>query len=184
MKVIHVPCGPAVNESERKAFARIEASLRSEPGDGRWILLTNLAFSASHDGQPDEIDLVAIGPSGIRVVEVKHWAAAWVRRNSGLVEDEADRVIAKARKIGATMRKKIGSLPHVNGVFLTTETPGKVAGLEGRAPVRGVVEDDMVAKRASSRAMAARLLWKAEGRAQTPSENLIREDRKGGRRVG
>ena len=184
MNVTHVACGPAVNESERKAFARLKERLSREPGDGRWMLLTNLAFSASHQGQPDEIDVVAIGPPGIRVVEVKHWAAAWVRRNSGLVEAEADRVIAKARKIGATMRKKIGSLPHVNGVFLTTETPGKVTGLEGRDPVRGVVEDDMVAKRAFSRATAARLLWKAEGRAQTPPENLIREDRKGGRRVG
>ena len=138
MNVTHVACGPAVNESERKAFARLKERLSREPGDGRWMLLTNLAFSASHQGQPDEIDVVAIGPPGIRVVEVKHWAAAWVRRNSGLVEDEADRVIAKARKIAATMRRKIGSLPHVNGVFLTTEAPGKVGALEGRTPVRGV----------------------------------------------
>ena len=58
--------------------------------------------------------------------------------------------------------------------------------LEGevRHVLRGAVEDDMAAKRASFRALAARLRRKTEGRAQTPSEILIREDRDGGHRVG
>ena len=138
MKVIHVSCGPAVNESERKAVARMKERLSSEPGDGLWLLLTNLAFSATHLRQSDEIDIVAVGPPGVRVIEVKHWTAVWVRRHSGLVEDEADRVTEKARKIATTLRKRIHSLPRVDGAFLVTEAAGKIGALEDRAPVRGI----------------------------------------------
>ena len=74
----------------------------------------------------------------MRVVEVKHWTAAWVNRNPGLVEQEADRVTSKARKIGTTLRRQVAGLPHVDGVFLVTETAPRVRGLEGREPVRGV----------------------------------------------
>ena len=58
--------------------------------------------------------------------------------------------------------------------------------LEGevRHVLRGAVEDDVAAECASFRALAARLRRKTEGRAQTPSEVLIREDRDGGHRVG
>ena len=54
--------------------------------------------------------------------------------------------------------------------------------LEGevRHILQGAVADDMAAKRASFRALAARLRRKTEGRAQTPSEVLIREDRDSG----
>lgn len=67
MKVTPVHCGPFVNESERKAFEQIKSRLISVPGDGEWLLLTNLAFSATHRLQSDEIDVVAIGPPGVRV---------------------------------------------------------------------------------------------------------------------
>ena len=57
--------------------------------------------------------------------------------------------------------------------------------LEGevRHILQGAIADDMAAKRASFRALAARLRRKTEGRAQTPSEVLIREDRNGGHRA-
>ena len=138
MKVHLVSCGPAVNESERKAIAQLKARLIAEPGDDYWLLLTNLAFSATHRRQSDEIDIVAIGPPGVQIIEVKHWTAAWVRRNPELVEREAERVTGKARKVGSTLRRQVPDLPHVDGVFLTTEATSKVAALEGRGPVRGV----------------------------------------------
>ena len=59
MKVTPVHCGSFVNESERKAFEQIKSRLISIPGDGEWLLLTNLAFSATHRFQSDEIDIVA-----------------------------------------------------------------------------------------------------------------------------
>ena len=138
MKVHHVPCGPAVNESERKAIAQVKSRLISVRGGDEWLLLTNLAFSATHRLQSDEIDIIAIGPPGVRIIEVKHWTAAWVNRNPGIVEQEADRVTNKARKIGTTLRRQVSSLPRVDGAFLVTEATPKVKGLEDRQPVRGV----------------------------------------------
>ena len=137
MEVKPISCGPAVNESERKAFERLKSGLISELGDGAWLLLTNLAFSTTHRRQSDEIDIVAIGPPGVRVIEVKHWNAAWVNRNAELVEREAERVTDKARKVGTTLRRMISDLDRVDGVFLVTQDAAKVRPLEGRE-VRGV----------------------------------------------
>ncbi len=138
MKVTHIPCRPAVNESERRALEQLRGGLIAEPGDDEWLLLTNLAFSATHRRQSQEIDIVAIGPPGVQVVEVKHWTAAWVKRNFEDVEHEADCVTDKARKIGTTLRRQIKSLPRVDGVFLVTEAAARVERIEDRGPVRGI----------------------------------------------
>ena len=105
MRVTLFPCGPAANESELKAFEHLKSRLQSEPGDEEWVLLTNLAFSVTHQLQSDEIDLVVIGPTGVRVIEVKHWTTQWFDAHRSDVEDEADRVTNKARKIGTTLRR-------------------------------------------------------------------------------
>ena len=137
MKVTLFHCGPAVNESERTAFEQIKSRLISVPGEEEWVLLTNLTFSATHRLQSDEIDIVAIGPPGVRVIEIKHWTAAWADRRPDLVEREADRVTNKARKIGTTLRKKAPNLGRVDGAFLVTEASSKVNRFQGRV-VRGV----------------------------------------------
>lgn len=137
MKVTLFSCGPAANDSEINAFRQMEGRLRSVAGDDAWILLTNLAFSVTHQLQSDEIDIVAIGPPGVRVVEVKHWTAQWVDAHADSVAQEADRVTNKARKIGTTLRKVISNLPRVNGAILLTQEPSKVKRLIGR-DVRGV----------------------------------------------
>ncbi|MGH7966355.1 MAG: nuclease-related domain-containing protein [Candidatus Binatia bacterium] len=108
MKVTLFPCGPAANESELKAFKHLESRMQSEPGDEKWILLTNLAFSVTHQLQSDEIGLVLIGPIGVQVIEVKHWTAQWLDAHKSEVEDEADRVTNKARKIGTTLQRRGG----------------------------------------------------------------------------
>ena len=136
-RVTVIPCGPVVNRSEGMAIARLKSSLIGLRRDDAWVLLTNLALSTTHRLQSEEIDIVAIGPSGVRVIEVKHWTAAWVQRHDHRVEHEADRVTSKARKIGTTLRAKIVNLPHVAGVFLVTEAPAKVERLAGTT-VRGV----------------------------------------------
>ena len=76
----------------------------------------------------------------MRVIEVKHWTAAWVDRNPDLVEQEADRVTNKARKIGTTLRKKVANLRRVwDGAFLVTEEPvSKVKAARRGKFVRGV----------------------------------------------
>lgn len=137
MKVTHFHCGPVANESEVKAFTHIESRLRSTLGDDTWILLTNLAFSVTHQLQSDEIDIVAIGPPGVRVVEVKHWTPQWVSEHREIVEREADRVTLKAKRIGTTLRKSIPALKHVEGTILLTRESSKVKQWT-EPPVRGV----------------------------------------------
>jgi hypothetical protein len=62
---------------------------------------------------------------------------AWVDAHADLVEQEADRVTNKARKIGTTLRKIFPDLPRVDGAILLTQEPSKVKRLAGRE-VRGV----------------------------------------------
>ena len=136
-KVIVIPCGPAVNDSERQAIERLKASLIGHRSDGPWVLLTNLTLSTTHRRQSDEIDIVVIGPPGVRVIEVKHWTASWVHRHRDLVDQEAERVTNKAKKVGTKLRAKIAHLPHVAGVFFVTETANRVGRLADDQ-VRGV----------------------------------------------
>ena len=139
MKVIHFHCGPFANQSERTAFEHLRSRIESVLGasDDQWVLLTNLTWSVTHQFQADEIDMIAIGPPGVRVVEVKHWSRRWVDEHPDLVDQEADRVTNKARKIGTTARKSVPDLGRVDGVILLTrESPG-VRELAGRV-VRGV----------------------------------------------
>jgi serine/threonine protein kinase len=137
MRVTLFVCGPAANESELKAFEYLKTRLQSEPGEDEWVLLTNVAFSVTNQLQSDEIDIVAIGPPGAQVIEVKHWTAQWFDAHSTEVSDEADRVTNKARKIGTTLRKVIPELPRVDGSILLTQDPSKVRRLTSQ-PVRGV----------------------------------------------
>jgi hypothetical protein len=137
MKVSVVQCGPMANESERKAIEHLKQHLQSEQGDDEWILLANLAFSVNHRMQSDEIDIIAIGPPGVRVIEVKHWRTEWIGEKPYDIEREADLVTSKARKVGTTLRKELRDLPRVAGVFLLTQEPSKVKRLAGET-IRGV----------------------------------------------
>ncbi len=137
MRVTVFPCGEPVNESETGAIEHLKRQLQNIGGDDEWILLTNLAFSVTHQFQSDEIDIIAIGPPGVRVIEVKHWTANWVDANPALVEPEADKLTNKARKIGTSIRRLIADLPRVDGAFLLTLPASKLKRLSGRA-VRGV----------------------------------------------
>lgn len=134
MRAVAVPCGPAVTESERRALEKVKTGLISLPGEDYWCLLTNLMFSVTHQLQSAEIDMVAIGPPGVRVIEVKHWSDA----HSDMAGAEADRVTAKAGKIGTTLRRIVPDLPHVDGVVLLTRPASKAKRLTSRGKVRGV----------------------------------------------
>lgn len=137
VKVTLFSGGPAANESELKSFQVLKTRLQSEPGEGEWVLLTNLVFSVTHQLQADEIDIVAIGPTGVRVIEVKHWTAQWIEEHKRDLDDEADRVINKARKIGTTLRRVVSDLGFVPGTILLTQEPSKVNRYSGHE-VRGV----------------------------------------------
>ena len=132
MRVDNIACGPAANESERKAFLHLKQQLISIAGNDQWILLTNLAFSVTHQHQSDEIDIIAIGPPGIRVIEVKHWDAQWVAANNSIVEIEANKITNKARKIATTLRKKFKNLGWVGASILLTKSAAKTKSLAGK----------------------------------------------------
>lgn len=144
MRITVIPCGEVVNESEAAAIDRIKRELQSivtPPGwdaNDEWILLTNLAFSVTHQFQSDDIDIIAIGPPGVRVIEVKHWSVGWCDANEEMVNIEADKLTRKARKIGTTLRRIVRDLPHVDGTILLTRQPSKVRRLVERGQVRGV----------------------------------------------
>jgi len=138
MPVKLIPCAPAVNESERKAFEYLKQQLIASAKTAEWFLLTNLDFSSSHNRQSDEIDILAVGPPGVQIVEVKHWSTSWVERNVELVEREADRISYKARKVGTTLRRIIKNLPRVEAVFFLTESASKVANIDQIGRIRGV----------------------------------------------
>ena len=134
MKTRPVHCGPFANQSEIDAFNALKSGLVSLRGDGEWVLLTNLEFSVNHQLQSDEIDVVAVGPPGVRVIEVKHWA----NRHRPLAEAEADRVSMKARRVGTTLRREVPSLPHVEGVVLLTQAASAITKFECGSRIRGV----------------------------------------------
>lgn len=137
MKVTSFPCGPAANESELKAFEHLKYHLQSSQGKGEWVLLTNLTLSVNNQLQSDEIDVVTIGNPGVRVIEIKHWAPQWIDSHSDLVEQEAERVANKARKIGTTLRAMIPHLPRVDGAILLTQETAKMRRFVGKS-VRGI----------------------------------------------
>src|ERR1700730_15727305 len=131
MRVTLFSCGPAANESELKAFEHLKSRLMSTAGDDEWILLTNLAFSITHRLQSDEIDIVAIGPPGVSVIEVKHWTSEWARDHKLEVDRGADLITAKARKVGTSLRRSLPGLPHVAGTVLLTQDTSKIKRLAG-----------------------------------------------------
>ena len=131
MKVTHFSCGVASNESELKALNVLKYYLESTQGNGEWVLLTNLAFSFNNQHQSDEIDIIAIGPPGVRVIEVKHWTAKWVKSHEDTVNHAADLVTSKARRVGTTLRKFVQDLRFVEGAFLLTQDSSSVEKLSG-----------------------------------------------------
>jgi len=71
-----------------------------------WILLSNLNHSAQPGSRSAEIDLIAIGPPGVYVIEIKHWDAAYLRQQALIAEPEAERINAKARRIAGQLRRQ------------------------------------------------------------------------------
>lgn len=136
MQAEWISCGPFASKSEKTALHRIRSGLASAPGNESWRLLTNIQFGGDRR-QPVEIDLIAIGPPGVRLVEVKHWGAQWIGKRRGLLGREADKLTAKAKRVGTRLRKVLPEVGWVDGCILLTTPPGRVAHVTGR-PVRGV----------------------------------------------
>lgn len=131
MTARHIPCGVAVNESERQAIERLKSKLP----DG-WILLSNLNHSSSAAYPSDEIDLIVIGPPGVTVVEVKHWDIDYFKKNAPRVAAEAEKTNDKAKRIAGKIRSTFDPGFVVAAMLLTRSGTGIVAG--HRIMARGV----------------------------------------------
>lgn len=119
-----IPCGAFANESERKAADKVKQAIERDGTPGRFAILTNVPLSVSAKNGVREIDQVVIGPTGIFVVEVKHWP------NKG-VKSAGPRREADAAKLNEAVKRVKGALPpdlaqrigFLNGSFLLTVDP-------------------------------------------------------------
>lgn len=127
-------CGPAANRSEVTAFNRLKAGLASLQTEGKWVLLTNLTLSVTNQRQSDEIDIVAIGPPGVRVIEVKHWTD----KHLHLASRAANLLNMKARRVRGKLERDLPKDAFVDSAVLITQPPSKAKRLLGRGKIRGV----------------------------------------------
>lgn len=138
MRVDHLPCGAFVNASEEAAFRAVDKYLRASPVEGRAVVLTNFAHGVGRGGQPDEIDMIVIAPGGAVVIEVKHWDRQRLKANAWEVEDQADLITAKAKRIAGRLRQAQPKLDFVPAKILLTKE-GKSLRQSGQLPeVRGI----------------------------------------------
>lgn len=138
MRVDHLPCGAFVNASEETAFTYLRDHLSGELGDERFLLLTNVAHSVAASAPADEIDMVVLGSTGVQVIEVKHWDRNYMRRNRWCVEEEADKLERKTRRVATRLRAEFPKLGRVDGKMLLTRQKGSLCRGTAVERVRGI----------------------------------------------
>lgn len=135
LAVQHIPCGEFANESERTAVERLKADLGRIAGRHEWIILSNLPHSVTPQAVPDDVDIVVIGPSGLHVIEVKHWDANYTSNFGNTVVHEADKLANKLRKIASKLNRATLDAGFLSGKFLLTR--GNVSWKSNRPIVHG-----------------------------------------------
>lgn len=133
MTAHHIPCGEYANESERTAVERLKSELAKIPGS--WIILSNVPHSVNTQAVPDDVDLVVIGPSGLHVIEVKHWNNSYVSNFSNMVTHEANKLANKIKRIASKLTKAGVDAGFLTGKFLLTN--GNVSWSSNRPKVSG-----------------------------------------------
>ena len=118
MTAHHIPCGEYTNESERTAVERLKSELAKVPGV--WIILSNVPHSVTTQAIPDDVDLIVIGPSGLHVIEVKHWDVSYVASVANTVTHEANKLANKIRRVASKLNKAGIDAGFLSGKFLLT----------------------------------------------------------------
>lgn len=135
MKVDHVPCGDFANESERAAVERLKPELSRLQGAGNWVILSNVPHAVTTQAVPDDVDLIVIGPSGLHIIEVKHWDRSYVKEFQATVTHEADKLCNKVRRIASKLKRANLDAGFLKGKFLLTK--GSVGWTSNRLEVHG-----------------------------------------------
>jgi len=137
MVVEHIPFGPFVNESERKALETLKSRLTGFQGKGKWLLLTNVMFSARQERLSDEIDMIAIGPTGLHIIEIKHWDQYHIKERPLWVEEQADILNTKVKIIKSKISRDI-DVGFLEGKILFTKGSYRAPENKPRPVYRGV----------------------------------------------
>lgn len=137
MKVIHIPCGHFANQSEEIATKELKKKLQGLPGEGRWILLTNIAHSARQNITSDDIDIIALGSPGIQVIEVKHWDAQYLKSDVATVESKAETLNNKVKRVASKLRQML-DVGFIEGKMLLTKGDYKGVKDQHRQTIRGI----------------------------------------------
>lgn len=138
MKVEHIPCGVFANESEKIAIEHICKKLESKPGDGKYIFLSNLLFSFDSRGLSNEIDLLVICPSGVIVIEIKHWDLTYLNRNELVVNAEAERLNNNVKKIAGKLKRHSIDAGFLEGRMLLTKKGDLSLPKDGLKKIKGI----------------------------------------------
>jgi serine/threonine protein kinase len=141
MPLKHLVCGAYANQSERHADEYLKARLQNYAASHDWTLLTNYANSSNPQYLSDELDLIVIAPSGVILIEIKHWSATEFKDGrQHLVEFEAEKLNDKAKRLkGKLQRACKFNFGFVEGKFLFTRNESeKFAEGLSRRRVRGV----------------------------------------------
>ena len=119
---------------ERLAIERLKAKLQGIQGP--WILLSNVNHSTAATRFSDEIDQIIIGPSGVFVVEVKHWDSSFLKQRPEAVDAEAEKAHEKAKRVAGKLKAAFDPGFVMASFLLTRGGTGMQAGQ--RLKVRGV----------------------------------------------
>jgi serine/threonine protein kinase len=106
MPFTHVPCGSPVNQSEEIAIQQVKSLLGSMAGE-HWIGFTNFALLTTHQRQPDDLDIVCIGPRGVILQEVKHWDGGAFTGLTERAEHETRKLKSKAERLAGLIRQSV-----------------------------------------------------------------------------
>jgi len=137
MIVHHIPCGPFANESERLACEKLKNKLQGLSFDGSYILLSNIPFTFQAQGLSDEIDLLIISPSGVVVIEIKHWDLIYLKEYTEVVESQAERLNNKVKKVAAKVRTRY-DVGFIEGRFLLTKGDMRLTKDDTKRAYRGI----------------------------------------------
>jgi len=118
-----IQCGEYANQSEKTAVEHLRSKLQGH--EGYWILLSNLYFSYSSNKLSKEIDLVVIGPNGIKVVEIKHWDLSFFNTPSPIVQKAAELINTKSKLIAGKLREHRIDVGYVSACLFLTKSESK-----------------------------------------------------------
>ena len=76
-------------------------------GEERWLVFTNFALLTTPQRQPDDLDIVCIGPRGVILQEVKHWDGEAFAGSTERAEAEVKKLKSKAERLGGLIRKSV-----------------------------------------------------------------------------